>query len=1233
MPVFSYMPMPVEGFESRDDICMVLCAMLPVDLTHPNGTTGSWASCFRTPSAVRMTNAFLWLMAAADAALVTVYIETLPDYDLLNSGNVAVVRFYRLLVPLTESDTRAIILHMANMLAETDEPPSDRSAKRQRAASNDKHAYVERAASGESIETHPLSNTKLDYRLMNSEKAFLQYFATATGGVLPYVSEIDFTCPPIAVNNMPNSDGSDDESDNESDNGESASAHNAEQFTQWFNLLPNNNILKLLDSSIHFDTGTPNHPGIHADQLDISQYFDNNTFQFPKVCDDHKLVLEIRHTAPFMCKSPNTLIGNFLLPGATLWSMTAEELLKKIEQCAQMRGIKVPEEYYDMSLHDLRHAWRNAGASGQDITYFDPVDMDPVENRASVLSTDSDRLLAQIYPDMGHMKHRISDVEFECMKTALASHAITETTMASWRSSTLKKILTFWAGQPQTGFVRAYFTIRVEALAIAARLRRQQDAITQDARRYTKIHAVNNMDATNSRIMLSADLLRGPLHLTPPQAATCFLMYITSHTTYKPEIGGLQITIVLCGGYGTGKSHSIECAHNMLPSSSRVSLDMSSKKAITANKTLGVVKVDEFKIGVRGGVEEINHLTAMATGTCHYNRFLLNTNDGQKSENILIVSDQRETIYTASNSPLEPRVEARVIAITHSGLKIDGTPGSEEHATLSNTNRDVQAALLFFQSVFADHTQLHMVQQLLRYNIEKAYFPLWYGLATAVMGKTFAPQPRQIKSLDSIATGIMHFRLKAEYDAKQIIATTAPTFVEYCMANCVVSMFDYTLAYHMLTVNTSKALEESSVLVALKGAIQLSDNDEKFITFGGNYFVTNLRTPAEVMVRCKGKMAKASGLVSSVMKSLQSCNGKGAEPSVVVINVRSNPHTGQYAILKTLASETKDINNMMPVQKSILAFLKDDVINEANKDGKPIMYSISFDEEWVVFHRNVYDRLLRPYMAELRYQNAPTLTATRHSNDDFRKGMYLFEAAGVMKFRVPDAHPDDLDGEGTTVSTFAAGRKSERAIRGGPIDVGRLIPNYASASDDEIADEEWRKDQSAQLGASRVLPSIPYKTAKIVANCLMVNIAELQDALDNCDRVKYGVDVVTDTEDVLPCGKLCDAVFAVSGEYKPGDTICLGPNPVSAEMATTYTVAEYPDDQITVVNPRYRRSSYADVDGAATNDGVLELLLPAKTARVSFNRFDHASDGDDLTSQIRRKVAVSNGVPVAFCKQ
>ena len=1229
MVVFSYMPMPLEAFEERSGICMTLCAMLPVDVTHPNGTTGSWASCFREPATVRLTNAFLWLMAVADAAMVTVYIETIPDYKLLRDGGVAVARFYRLLIPLTEADTRAIIMHMANMLSDETEPKQDRASKRQRSGSNsgsDKHVFTERSASGEAIDTHPLSNIKLDYRLMNSEKAFLQYFATATGGILPYVSEIDFTCPPAAINNGVDSDSDASDSDDDAD------MQSIEQFTQWFELLPNNNILKLLSIDVHFDTGTKAHPGIHEDQRNPSNYVGpNGTFTFPTVCIDRELVLEIRHTAPFMCKSPNTLIGNFLLPGATLWSMTAEELLTKIEKCAQIRGDKVPSEYYDMSFDELRRTWRNASTCGQDVTYFDPIDMDPVENRASVLTTDSDRLLAQIYPEMGHMKHRLSDVEFQRMKKVLDDGDITEETMASWRSDTIRKILAFWAGQPQEGFVRAYFAIRVESMAIAARLRRQKDAVTTDARRYRCMKTVEGMDATNSRIALSADLLRGALHLTPPQAATCFLMFITSHTTYKPEIGGMQITIVLCGGYGTGKSHSIECAHNMLPSSSRVSLDMASKKAITANKTLGVVKVDEFKIGVRGGVEEINHLTAMATGTCHYNRFLLNTNDGQKSENILIVSDQRETIYTASNSPLEPRVEARVIAITHSGITIDGTPGSEEHATLSNTNADVQAALLFFQSVFASHTQLHLVQQLLRFTVEKSYFPLWYGLATAVMGKDFAPQPRQIKSLDSIATGIMMFRLGAEYDARTDSLTEASTFVEYCMANCVVSMFDYTLAYYMLTVNTSKALEESSVLIALKSALQTTEDGEQFATFGGNYFVTNLRTSAEVMVRCKGKMSKASGLVTSVMKSMQSSNGKGAEPSVVVINTRSNQYSGQYAILKSVAA-APNLNDLLPSQCAIFEFLRQDVMNEVAKDEKPTMFSVSFDEEWVVFHRNVHDRLMRPYLAAERFKQAPSLQSARLSQDDIKRGMYLFEAAGIMKFRVPDAHPDDLDGEGTTISTFAAGAKSVPVTAGGPLDPNRIFPDFNSATDANLANDQWRNAQATAMDASRAPPKTLYKAPLIVSNCIMVNIAYLTDALVNVDRVKYGSAPLHVAKDALPCSKLYDAVFAVSGEYKPGDTICLGPDPTSAVTSTTYTVGSFPEEQISVKNPRFRAKSVADAANAATNDGVLEMLLPARQARVTFARYDAGGDSLDLTSRIRNSVAVANGVPTYFCK-
>jgi len=1226
-----YMPFPVSSIETKTGVQQVLAINLHG--THfPNPTTGAWDEAFRDPDGVLMINFYLWLMAAADAALITVYIETIPDYELMTSGAVTITRFYRLLIPLTEGDARAITMHMASMLAE--KTVTERGGKRQRSGSVDQSNFVERTASGAKVKEHSMVNTNLDYKQVDSEGVFLQAFATLTGGRLQYQSEIDYTCPPMSTDtNRPPGGAADDDSDADDDDGdEGDDGMVGNRFQDWQNMCPSNNVLKMLDAKVHFLTGLKAYPGIHADQCNFALYFEDGKFQFPDIVYDNNLLIEIRPTAPFIGKNPNNLIGNFLLPAATMWRMTAEELLAKIEKCADMNGDEVPEEFYGMPVDELRTAWKESTKLNQDYSYFSPITTDPAETHMSEAATDSDRHLAVIYPRMGAMANQISEEHLK-MVEALGSGKITEKTMTLWRTDVVRRILRFWGGQEQTGFVRSYFGLRVECVALEMRMKRRRDAVTNEARRYRKITKRFGMDEVNSRVALCADLLRGPMHLTPPQTAATWYMWITSHSTYKPEIGGLQPTFILSGPPGSGKSKSMDVMHSMLPGQSRVVSDMTSTKAITANARLGVHKIDEWKIGVHHNGDEVYHLTYMSTGMLDYERFELDTNRSGGSGNVHIKSDQRKMTISASNNLVTKRVRERCQLICISGTKIDGAAGTEEHATLVNELPDVQAAVLFFQSVFASHTEIYLVQQFLRTKIDKSYLPLWYSLATNVMGKEFAPHSRQITSLDFVASGVMMFRLVTEYDNISSYESGAQTFVDYFLANSLVSMYDYTFAFEMMTKNTSMTLEESSVLCALKGSIVLKETGEDLAMTAGGYYITNLKTTPEVMARCSGKMSQAGGLVDSVMEKLTSSNGKGVEPVVISISKRADPNFGHYAIHKTFAAPAT-LEHLLPAQKAILEFLEKDVIGEVTDGDVPAMWYVSYDEEWVVFHKNVHSRLLRPFMGGKRFAKAPTLLAARLSQDHLKQGMLLLEAAGLVKYRVPDAHPDDLDGEACSVSSYAAGPKAVRVKRAGPLDPGSILPDYTKVDDAVSLDAVWRRTQADLIGCSSCPGPIPWKVPLTVTNCIMVNMSVLRTAVENKERARCGARIVSSANNGKSSrfGELWDAAMAVSGEYVPGDIICQGQNPQSKEKFETHTIVKHGTDSIRIRNPRYREGSIADENGDVSASSTGAFLLPAKDRFIDLPCFDPESDNVSLSNTIRQRIAAANGVPANFVR-
>lgn len=1221
--------MPETSFTELKGISTVLCMMLPVHMMYPNGTTGAWSECYKDPDKVRMLNAFLWLMAAADAALVTVYIESIPDYSLMAKGAVTIVRFYRLLVPLTDVDARAIIMHMAAMLTpNTDAEKLDARAAKRTKTKPANTAYTPRDSLGNPIQVHHMINTRLDYQCIDSEAAFLQFFATSTAGLLRPIADIDYTCPPV---NASNGDGnlSDDLSDDDDDGVEEEDRQSS--FDAWYAALPRNNILKMLDIDIHFTTGTRAFKGIHSDQLDVSKYFSRGTFKFPDLCIQHELVLRIGATAPFIGKNPNNLIGNFLLPGATLGSMTADELLSKIQTMAQIVGEEVPEAYFTMNFDELRKAWRESSGSGQDHSYFSPIQMEAPENRVSTHATQSDLHLAEIYPPMGHMKMRISDKEFRDMLKALENNVITVEEMSAWRTDVIHRILQFWSGETQEGFVQAYFKLRAESLALINRLLRKNDAVTREARRFMETLNKGNMNAINSRIAVASDLLRGPMHQTPPQASAVLLVWITSFVTYLPEIGDLQPTFILKGPHSTGKSKLMDTIHQMITMTSRIRQDMRSKKSMTANVRLGVVKIDEWKIGVNND-NEVDYLTCMSTGMCDYDRFNLGKN-GDPSFNAHIKSDQRGCTMSASNDPIPARVAARVQRITVSGMPIEGARGPEEFATLDDDMVDSRACFLFFQTLFAHHTSVHLVRQCLKYDVCKAYFPVWFAITSKVSGDAFKPGPREVTSLKFISHGVMLLRLVTEYQDPNR-TSTAPTFDEFVMANAVTTMYDYCLAYTMLKTNTNMLTEECAVVVALKSSLILAEGaEEKLELYESDYYVTGLKTISEVMARCPGKMSQASGLVTDVLKTLSSGAGKGQEPLLVTVSKKSDQNYGHYAVHKDLISPPT-LTSLLPTQVTILKFLAENVIGEKQIGEKPAMWHISLDEQYVVFKKAILDSLIRPYLADQRFRNCGHLKSPEMSNlAVVKKSLLLFEAAGIMEYRVPDMIPNDLEGEGSILSD--TGSENDTLVTlGGPLDPGRILPGYLD--DDNANDDNWRQQKAQEIGCVSVPAKRKYKRPLRIMSCLKVRSDILKDALLSYERQKHGLDEeikfnAATGNHTINCDAMWDATMAVSGEYLPGDVVCKGPCPKSAKKYATYEIKPIIDDTIKVKNPRYRPNCVADVDKSIEDTSVDAQLLDASKQYIDFNCYNFDNDEKPLTVTIKEALAKKNGVPLSYC--
>ena len=1220
MPMF--MPMSLQDLPPISGVAAVLCINLPAWWMFPDPTRGCWKDCYRDPDKVKLLNAFLWLLAAADHAAVNTYIETVPDYELMSKGVITVARFYRMFVPLTEAEARAIILHMAMALTEVADVPSGgggggggRPTKKQRTAQAAEQQRLQ-------DDTYKMSNTSLDYKRIDSEATLLQWYSTALAGAAnSQFNVVDFGVPPDA--NWMDDGGLDSDP---SDDGEVSTA-----FSDFMAGQSANHILKMFSISTHFKSGTGRfEETIHSDQLDMAKYWDNGVFQFPAVCAELGLVVKITYNAPFIGGDPNNLWRNFALPAATSL-MSTEELFRKMESMNAISGTDLPAQYRSLPFTELRDIWFSASADSngqQDPTYFSPIEMlDPVERRSVELNmSQSEETLSDMYPSQGQLSFGFS-TEFNCLRRAVHDGTIDQADMDTWRTDAIRRIDQLFAGPRKDGFVGAYFRVASEAASLKQVFdTRQTDPTIKEATRL--LHKqVDGLGAGGSLQCTFAELLRGPLHMTPAQAAVVLFVFNGTLTALLPEINCAQPTVCMFGPSDSGKSAAMELILGLILQSARVRRDTHSKLAMTSHSELGVQSTGELKTGVdSGGVHEAtNWLTSWSTGLHVHERLKLATRPGEVTCNVISKADRRRFEVTATNHVPHPSFYSRLIPVYMSGVQLEGSRSRQELSTISDTTLEYMAAKKVFNYVWALHSDVHKVQQCIRFAYCKSYFPLWYSVTKDVLGKSYAPAPRQVSSVGRLAMGYMFSRLIAEYMQIPEGAQRPPSFVEYVMANPVITMQDYMTCYVQQDQNTDMEQETTMVVTALKESILRSSGVElKIEVHDADYYVTSVKTVPEVCARCQGGIENAQGIVRDVMRRLQSGDGKGAAPMLVVVNARSKDYVGHYALHKSLAADIA-LSSPTRAQSAILEFLGTEILTAATNGAH---HHIGYDEQWVIFKSPVKDRLVNPGTCQ-SFRDSAVLRKYNLQENELTRAMLLMEAAGVIMFRDPDVFPPNLDAEGAILHSIQPPGSSAKVDRGGPVDGGALLEGYLETGDDEIT-PQWIEDKAADAGYTSLPVVRPWKTVIRITGVLQVRTEFLRQYIDNIARARVGgierrAQPPGGSGRKAALGRLWDTVAAISGELKPGDKVCNGVSPRSLHPYEEYTIRELETSTVKVRNPRRHGTAMA-TDGVSSVD---DFLLPPDKPMLLFQ----TDTAPPLTPSLQTMCARINCMPERWVRQ
>jgi hypothetical protein len=1184
-----FMPWASKTKEELTDIAINLGVTLPAWFMWPNLSTGNWKDCYADPDKIRLLNGFLFLMKCADKCNVDCYIEILPESKLITTNTMIQVCYYRLHIPLTVTNVRQFILTVCMELSGNDEKEEPTQKKRRR-KSNSPHVYDE-------PETFKMTNVTIGSNQINSWPTFLQWHTTCIGHVKTTRSrQIIFDMPP--EDSM--FDGALQYSDEEDEDAGAADTgqQGGSEFTEWYDKLPKNHIIKLLDMNLHFKSGTQSKTGrLNQHQLNYNAYFNGSTFTFPDFCTTYELVTKVEHGAPWLEGNVDNLITAPFAHCAATLTMTPEELFRKMQSISAITGIVVPEHYRRKTLKELREVWDEEMTEGDaDLSHYSAIAMLPAaERHINPHETESMKILASMYPAYGRFTESAS-MQFNCLRNARREGTISKEHVRSWLMDMIDSITQLYSDSPKDHFVKAYFHICSEATSVR-RMCHEKDPVLQEAQRLCK-QQIDGMDAGDSMLALQAKLLCGSLHMTPAQASPLLYIWIATLTAIMPEIDCQQPTFCLLGGSDTGKSAIMTLLMTLLLAAAVVRQDTTSKLAMTANGQLGVMCTDELKTGVdtENAHDSTNWLTSISTGWHVHERLRLGTATGEETKNITTKSDRRRFMCTASNQKPHPNFASRMDITYVHGNQEKHDMSRQELTTISDNTVPWNAAKMVFQFAWADHEQFWRVQQHIRWYICTSLFPVWHNIVAMLMGKDFSPSTREVGRIQRDAHGFFLNRIIAQYrrTSKEDENGKHVSFVEYAMANSVITLKDYTQCFIQKRSIIEHDDQEDIFIKALFGSIIIDDEPTgpKLRVYQRDYYVTSLSSVIDVCSRTQ-ELASSYGIGRDIMSRLQSGGRNGEEAQV--INTRGKS-AGTYAIHKSLLAYSSQKPLLTKGMVVLLNFFRE-IIARPVTPANPKLWYVGMNETELIMKSVLRKRILQPHMVEL---DSEVLQSANLQETELLRSFLLLDAANIMKYEDrSEPHPYTLIGNATLISD-AVTVGSQKVDRGGPLDELRVFgTNYLEETTDPEINAEYISAQSVRINAS-VEPCLRQQKSSLrLPDVLVFKTSIFRDTLDKLlyEKLEAPLPVSTSTsEDATNAMKLMlDAIAAVEGS-PIGQTWFTGSSSKSQLNYSTHIIREYPKTEITIKNP-YRNTIKAQF---TTHNNLNDFVCPAGHPKITF---------------------------------
>lgn len=734
------------------------------------------------------------------------------------------------------------------------------------------------------------------------------------------------------------------------------------------------------------------------------------------------------------------------------------------------------------------------------------------------------------------------------------------------------------------------------------------------------------------------------LNLTLAQTVAFLPIWVSGCCMLRNEFG-LQVAWLMIGPPDTGKSWAASVVLLCTPGGLKRQSHKKSLNVLTKNQKIAFNWVDEQFDGIenastkKGG--EVSQATMLdqsckALGYGANSRFMFARDGHHYVQDEM--SEQRCIEIAGSNLKLTAaQISRKNTLFMVAGSKDNGvTPTRQECTVLHGTSVNTKGVPEFFQLQIAYANLLWLPHAFgMVPHVCTASILIFNAMVNAMLvpvGFDAVP-PRKLNQLRSQSLAVMTLRLSREWETQEdrTLKERNAGRSLFAMSNMVLHMGDVYLAWGQLTHLSDTRHEEAQILATLKGHIKCDTTclDISFLECQQNkaYYQTSINGVV-------GLAAALPGLGLAVSKTLtEKLKFNGLGSMAPILEITSGDERGMFAVSKEAVDNP---NCIAPGEQAIINLLSKVVSNQIQGDHGVRLWYPAVDSDGnetgeIIFKRSVRDAILSPgIISTSNEQLRAELSAC--SSEVIQTGYAMLnksqclshEDQGNQELSIWCAHPQQI------------GPDLKRATRHGMLDEYSVM--MANSTYRELWEqlEKKHKDDPAALDEAEVdfdtmvdilvpmphlassdnpkrVPNTRPMVGKIQLHGCLRCSAKMHEVMHYVSVGKY-LAMTLEPPPLLPQEAKMDkalkrflaAIYAISGE-DVGERAYTG---TSAMQIMTLEDIETFDESITIKNPRRRDTQYDDQisNQSINDDDPLDAILPPDQPTVTLRAGDNITD-------------------------